>query len=99
MLLEGALQLREGLLRARQVSGLKRLTNSREILVPLADFEGIPVGEWAAFAHGFDSVEFLLGAGKISGLERLAKLLQIRIPRVKVSLQLLVNRTCGNCCR
>ena len=96
-MLESALQLGEGLLRACQISGLQGLTDGVEILLALAVLKIVAVGERAALAQSLQSAEFLLRARQVSGLEGLAKLLQIGLARLKVRLKLLVNRTGRNC--
>src|SRR4029077_14828843 len=99
MMLEvGARQLGKGLLRARQVTGLEGLTDGVEILLSLVCLEFIPVGERPTLAEILDGAEFLLRSSEVSGLERLAELLQIGIARLKICLQFLVNRSCGNGC-
>jgi hypothetical protein len=96
MLVESALQLSESLLRSRQVSRLEGLTDGCEVLLALFGYEGVPAGERAALAQSLDGSEFLLGPGKVSGLEGFTKLLQIGASLLIKRLHFLVNGTCGN---
>jgi hypothetical protein len=91
VLVDGGSQLLESLLRARQVSGLESLTDSREILLALAELECVPV-ERAILGHRLDGTVCLLGLGEVAGFKCLAKLSQLRIARLKIGLQSLVNR-------
>ncbi len=79
------------MLRARQVARLQGLTDGGEILLALVVFEIVAIGEWAALAQGLERAEFLLRARQVSGLEGLAKLLQIGLALLKVGLKLLIN--------
>jgi hypothetical protein len=68
---------------------LESLTDGVEILLTLVYKEFIPARDRAALAKGLDGAEFLLCGSRVSGLEGLAKFLQIRLSGLKVLLYLL----------
>ena len=90
MLMEGAFECGESLLCASEISRLQLLAEGGEILLALADLEGVAVRERAALRQVLNGLEFLLRDRKIAFLQRLPELLQIRASLVKVGLKFLI---------
>ena len=68
--MEGAFECGESLLCASEVSRLQLLAEGGEILLALADLEGVAVRERAALRQVLNGLEFLLRARKIAFLQR-----------------------------
>jgi hypothetical protein len=71
---------------------LEGLPDVVEIILALVVLEILAIREGTTLAKSLDGTEFLLRGSCVSGLERLAKFLQVRLSCVQVLLGLLGNR-------
>jgi hypothetical protein len=93
--LEGGLQLGKGFLRASQISGLQGLSDGSEICFAVRFQVGVPAGERPSLGQSLNGVVFLLRGSQVPGLEGFAESLLIGTARLKILLQLVVNRSRG----
>jgi hypothetical protein len=85
-------EVSEGLLCARQVSGLKCLANRVEVLRAIRSLEWPQIAERTVLAKRYQSVISLLRGVRVPRLQRLSKLIEAGFPLPPEFLPLLAGR-------